>query len=62
MFYPTPLEYFPPRNRVPIMQFFVEWLDNAGIQPEQIYSSHGLGVGGHEHMDRIRNLNPADPE
>ncbi len=56
LFYPIPLQVFPPRNRVPIMQFFVQWLGERQLAPAAIYGSHGVGAGTSEHLERIRSL------
>jgi len=47
---------FPEESRIPIMRFFVDWLDRSGLEPEKIYSIHGRARVPDEQLDAIRNL------
>ena len=56
LFEPIPLRVFPTKSRVPVMKWFVKWLDNSGLEVEKIYAIHaGLRVT-EEHLQAIRDL------
>jgi hypothetical protein len=43
LFEPAPDSVFPSRARLPVMRWFVDWLDASGLAPERIYAIHGRG-------------------
>lgn len=45
---------FPDPARVPVMRWFVEWLDRSGLDPEAIYAIHGSARVTEEHLAAIR--------
>jgi glyoxylase-like metal-dependent hydrolase (beta-lactamase superfamily II) len=53
LFYPIPLDYFPPPGRQIIMRYFVQWLEENRISPERIYGVHGPWYGTQEHIEKI---------
>lgn len=56
LFEPTNLDFFPNKSRIPVMKWFVAWLDQAGLNAEKIYAIHaGLRVTN-EHLETIRTL------
>lgn len=54
LFMPAPAPGFPDPARVPIMRWFVRWLDRAGIDPEAIYAIHGSAKVTAEQLETIR--------
>ena len=42
------LDGLPPvrvdRSRLPVMRWFVQWLDRSGLEPERIYAIHGAAL------------------
>jgi len=56
LFLPLRLESFPSRAELPMARFFVQWLDDQGLKPEQIFGAHGSAIGREEHLERIRQL------
>lgn len=47
---------FPDLARVPVMKWFVDWLDASGLEPERIYSIHGSAKVTQEQLATIRSL------
>lgn len=60
--YPLPKEFFPPRESIPLSRYFVEWLDNSGLDIDLIYNLHGMGRVEQWQLDAIRNLVVSDDE
>lgn len=60
LFLPLRLESFPSRAELPMAQFFVQWLDDQGLKPQQLFSAHGSAIGRQEHLERIRQLQRQD--
>lgn len=60
LFEPASPRFFPSRARVPVMKWFVEWLNESGLDPEQIISIHGAARVSEEQLELIRVL-PPDP-
>ncbi|MEE8118614.1 MAG: MBL fold metallo-hydrolase [Gammaproteobacteria bacterium] len=56
LFEPIPMHVFPDPARVPAMKWFVNWLDNSGLEPETIVAIHGTAMVTTEHLDKIRQL------
>lgn len=54
LFFPSS-QHFPDRARLPVMQWFVGWLADRGLEPEQIYSIHGSARVTDEQLEQIRN-------
>lgn len=54
--YPIPEAVFPPRESIPLSRYFVEWLDNSGLDVDHIYNLHGMGRVEHWQLEAIRNL------
>ncbi|NND00522.1 MAG: hypothetical protein HKN85_10105 [Gammaproteobacteria bacterium] len=54
--YPIPEAVFPPKESIPLSRYFVEWLDNSGLDVEHIYNVHGMGKVEQWQNDAIRNL------
>ena len=59
LFTPAPLERFPDRARIPVMRWFVDWLDASALVPDQIRSMHGNGAVTPQQLDIIRTM-PVD--
>lgn len=56
LFEPSNMNFFPNKSRLPVMKWFVNWLDNSGLEAEHIYAIHaGLRVT-EEHLSAIRAL------
>jgi hypothetical protein len=53
LFYPIPLDYFPPTGREINMGDSVEWLRVNRVSPERIYGVHGPWHGTPEHIKKI---------
>lgn len=47
---------FPNPERVPVMRWFVDWLDGSGLAPEQIFAIHGSARVTEEQLAAIRSL------
>ena len=56
---PAPPERFPDRARIPVMRWFVDWLDASALVPDQIRSMHGYGAVTPQQLDIIRTM-PVD--
>lgn len=57
LFEPTNLTVFPNKSRLPVMKWFVGWLDDSGLDVDKIYAIHaGLRVT-EEHLRIIREIN-----
>ena len=50
-----PSKKFPNPARVPIMKWFVSWLDDSGLRPEKIYAIHGAAKVSPEQIAKIRS-------
>ena len=57
LFEPIPERFFPSPGRVPVMRWFVDWLDDSGLDPERIYAIHGMARVSEEQIDMIRAMN-----
>ncbi len=57
--YPLPESVFPPKESIPLSSYFVNWLDNSGLQIDAIYNVHGQGLVTDWQLDKIRQLTPA---
>ena len=56
LFEPVSMHAFPSKSRLPVMKWFVEWLDNSGLDVDKVYAIHaGLRVT-EEHLEVIRRL------
>lgn len=56
LFEPISMQAFPSKSRLPVMKWFVRWLDNSGLDVEKVYAIHaGLRVT-EEHLDVIRRV------
>jgi glyoxylase-like metal-dependent hydrolase (beta-lactamase superfamily II) len=62
LFYPIPLDYFPPTGRTIIMRHFAEWLRENQISPKRIYGVHGPWYGTEEHLNKILAESEQPPE
>lgn len=56
LFEPIPFPYFPSKERVPVMKWFVDWLDTSKLKVEQVTAIHGTFFVTDEHLDAIRAL------
>ena len=56
LFDPRSERFFPPRDRVPVMRWFVDWFDRSGLDPAAIYAAHGQARVTEEQLDVIRSL------
>ncbi len=56
LFEPIGMKNFPSPARLPVMKWFVKWLDNSGLSPDRIYAIHGSARVTQEHIAKIRNL------
>lgn len=54
--YPLPEAVFPSKESIPLSKYFVEWLDNSGLEVEHIYNLHGMGRVEQWQLETIRNL------
>ena len=48
---------FPAKERIPVMRWFVNWLDESGLQPETILAIHGAGPVTQDQLAEMRALN-----
>lgn len=60
LFEPLPPAAFPSPARIPAMRFFVDWLDQSGLEPERIYAIHGQARVTPEQLELIRGLAAPD--
>jgi glyoxylase-like metal-dependent hydrolase (beta-lactamase superfamily II) len=60
LFEPRSTPGFPSKARLPVMRWFVDWLDRSGLDPQTIYAIHGSARVTDEQLDLIRGL-PAAP-
>jgi glyoxylase-like metal-dependent hydrolase (beta-lactamase superfamily II) len=60
--YPLPEAVFPPKESIPLSRYFVEWLDNSGLEVEHIYNLHGMGRVEQWQLEIIRNLSTRQEE
>jgi glyoxylase-like metal-dependent hydrolase (beta-lactamase superfamily II) len=44
----------PAPDRLPVMRWFVQWLDRSGLEPERIYAIHGSALVRPENLEEIR--------
>ncbi len=56
LFEPASAASFPSPARVPVMRWFVQWLDASGLEPDQIFAVHGSARVTDEQLQRIREL------
>ncbi len=62
LFEPIGMKNFPSPARVPVMKWFVRWLDDSGLKPDKIYSIHGSATVTEEHLAKIREMNKPQTE
>ncbi len=55
LFMPAPMQYFPDAARIPVMQWFVKWLDRQAISPAEIRAIHGTSKVTPEQLEWIRS-------
>ena len=58
--YPIPESDFPPKESIPLSQYFVDWLDESNLEIEHIYNVHGMNRVEDWQLEKIRQL-PANP-
>ena len=46
----------PSHERLPVMRWFVEWLDGSGLDPERIYAIHRAALVSDDNLTEIRRL------
>lgn len=56
LFEPSGEAFFPSPARVPVMRWFVDWLDRSGLEPERIYAIHGTALVTDAQLAQIRAL------
>lgn len=56
LFDPSGPGSFPSPSRVPVMRWFVDWLDGSGLEPERIYAVHGSARVTETQLETIRAL------
>ena len=56
LFDPAPPFIFPAEARIPVMRWFVDWLQQSGLGPDRIYAIHGQGRVTEEQLEQIRSL------
>ncbi len=54
--YPVPESVFPLPESVELSIWFVEWLDQSGLDVEKIYNVHGLGLVEDWQLEQIREI------
>ncbi|HMB53131.1 MAG TPA: MBL fold metallo-hydrolase [Thermoanaerobaculia bacterium] len=54
LFEPLPEQVFPSPARLPVMRWFVSWLDRSGLDPERVYAIHGTARVTPEQLDEVR--------
>lgn len=59
--YPVPEEVFPPKESIPLSQYFVKWLDESGLDVDHIYNVHGMNKVESWHLETIRQLSSTPP-
>ncbi len=59
LFEPFNVERSPNSARVPVMKWFVKWLDGSDLKPEKICAIHGSARVSDEQIEKIRSLNNA---
>ena len=58
LFEPWGPQSTPSPERIPVMRWFVEWLDASGLDPEQIYAIHRAARVSEENLEEIRRGMP----
>jgi len=48
---------FPAKERIPVMRWFVNWLDESGLEPATILAIHGAGNVTEDQLAEMRSLN-----
>lgn len=48
---------FPAKQHIPVMRWFVNWLDESALQPETILAMHGAGKVTPDQLSEMRVLN-----
>lgn len=61
LFEPLPERFFPSTERMPVMRWFVNWLDASGLEPERIYAIHGTARVTDEQWTQVRNEASGEP-
>lgn len=56
LFEPIPMHLFPSKSRIPVMKWFVNWLDSTGLDVDRVYSIHGSLRVTEEHLETIRKM------
>lgn len=54
LFEPAPDAYFPSEARLPVMRWFVQWLEESGLEPREIRAIHGTSKITEEQLETIR--------
>jgi glyoxylase-like metal-dependent hydrolase (beta-lactamase superfamily II) len=54
LFEPLSAASFPSVERLPVMAWFVNWLDDSGIAVDSLLAIHGNGRGSAENLDYVR--------
>lgn len=54
--YPLPEASFPAPESVPLSLWFVKWLDQSGLEPEQIFNVHGQARVQDWQLERFREM------
>lgn len=55
LFDPAPDAFFPDQARLPVMRWFVNWLDQSGLAPDVILTMHGTGRVTAAQLDLVRD-------
>lgn len=56
LFEPLGEAFFPSPARVPVMRWFVDWLDRSGLEPDRIYAIHGSALVTDAQLQQIREM------
>jgi glyoxylase-like metal-dependent hydrolase (beta-lactamase superfamily II) len=54
--YPLPEASFPAPESLPLSLWFVKWLDQSGLEPQQIFNVHGQARVQDWQLDRFREM------
>ncbi|MEO1204366.1 MAG: MBL fold metallo-hydrolase, partial [Pseudomonadota bacterium] len=58
--YPVPEAVFPPKESIPLSRYFVDWLDNSGLEIERVYNLHAMRRVEEWQLEKVRGLAGSD--
>ncbi len=62
LFEPFRTDSNPPVSRLPIMKWFVKWLDRSNLKPEKVFAIHGSAAISKSQIEKVRQLEQQKPQ